>query len=46
MTTKQKFKSDAFAAIHSSASPLQKVGGIDQARALANRAPSMCTWSP
>jgi putative transcriptional regulator len=30
MTTKQKFKSDAFAAIHSSATALQKVGAIDQ----------------
>ena len=30
MTTKQKFKSDAFAAIHASAAALQKVGAIDQ----------------
>ena len=29
MTTKQKFKSDAFAAIHASAAALQKVGAID-----------------
>ena len=31
MATKRKFKSDAFAAIHSSASALYKVGGIDKA---------------
>ncbi len=31
MTTKPKFKSDAFEAIHSSASGLFKVGGIDKA---------------
>ena len=30
MTTKQKFKSDAFAAIHASAAALQKVGAIAQ----------------
>lgn len=30
MTTKQKFKSDAFAAIYASATALQKVGAIDQ----------------
>ena len=30
MTTKQKFKSDAFAAIHASAAALRKVGAIDQ----------------
>ena len=30
MTTKQEFKSDAFAAIHSSATALQKAGAIDQ----------------
>lgn len=30
MTTKQKFKSDAFAVIHASAAALQKVGAIDQ----------------
>ena len=30
MTTKKKFKSDAFAAIHASAAALQKVGVIDQ----------------
>ena len=30
MTTKQKFKSDAFAAIHASAAASQKVGAIDQ----------------
>ncbi|MEI7591202.1 MAG: transcriptional regulator, partial [Deltaproteobacteria bacterium] len=30
MTTKQRFKSDAFAAIHASATALQKVGAIDQ----------------
>lgn len=30
MTTKSKFKSDAFAAIHASATALQKVGAIDQ----------------
>ncbi len=30
MTTKPKFKSDAFAAIHASATALQKVGAIDQ----------------
>jgi putative transcriptional regulator len=30
MTTKQKFKSDAFTAIHASATALQKVGAIDQ----------------
>jgi putative transcriptional regulator len=29
MTTKKKFKSDAFAAIHASAAALQKVGAID-----------------
>ncbi len=29
MTTKPKFKSDAFAAIHASASALQKMGAID-----------------
>ena len=29
MTTKPKFKSDAFAAIHASASALQKVGAIE-----------------
>ena len=29
MTTKQKFKSDVFEAIHASASALQKVGAID-----------------
>jgi putative transcriptional regulator len=29
MTTKPKFKSDAFAAIHASATALQKVGAID-----------------
>jgi len=31
MTTKRKFKSDAFEAIHSSASALSKVGAIDKA---------------
>ncbi len=31
MTTKRKFKSDAFEAIHSSASALRKVGAIDKA---------------
>ena len=31
MTTKPKFKSDAFAAIHSSATALLRVGGIDKA---------------
>jgi putative transcriptional regulator len=31
MTTKPKFRSDAFAAIHSSASALLKVGAIDKA---------------
>jgi putative transcriptional regulator len=31
MTTKHKFKSDAFAAIHSSASALLEVGAIDKA---------------
>ena len=31
MTAKQKFKSDAFEAIHSSARALFKVGGIDKA---------------
>jgi putative transcriptional regulator len=30
MTKKQKFKSDAFAAIHSSAAALQRVGAIEQ----------------
>lgn len=30
MTTKPKFKSDAFAAIHASATALQKVGAISQ----------------
>jgi putative transcriptional regulator len=30
MTKKQKFKSDAFAAIHSSSAGLQRVGAIDQ----------------
>ena len=30
MTTKKKFKSDAFAAIHASAAALQRVGAIDQ----------------
>lgn len=30
MTTKPKFKSDAFAAIHASATALQKVGAINQ----------------
>lgn len=30
MTTKPKFKSDVFAAIHASAAALQKVGAIDQ----------------
>jgi putative transcriptional regulator len=30
MTTIKKFKNDAFAAIHASASALQKVGAIDQ----------------
>ena len=30
VTTKQKFKSDVFAAIHSSAAALQRVGAIDQ----------------
>jgi putative transcriptional regulator len=30
MTTKQKFKNDALAAIHASATALQKVGAIDQ----------------
>jgi putative transcriptional regulator len=30
MTKKQKFKSDAFAAIHASATALQKVGALDQ----------------
>ena len=30
MTTKQKFKSDAFASIHDSAAALQRVGAIDQ----------------
>lgn len=30
-TTKQKFKSDAFEAIHSSASALRKIGAIDKA---------------
>lgn len=31
MATKRKFKSEAFEAIHSSASALYKVGGIDKA---------------
>ena len=31
MTSKAKFKSDAFEAIHASASALRKVGGIDKA---------------
>jgi len=31
MTTKAKYKSDAFEAIHSSASALRKVGAIDKA---------------
>ena len=31
MTTKRKFKSDAFAAIHASARALRGVGGIDKA---------------
>ncbi|MEA2841203.1 MAG: putative transcriptional regulator [Methylobacteriaceae bacterium] len=31
MTAKRKFKSDAFEAIHSSASALRKVGAIDKA---------------
>lgn len=31
MTTKRKFKSDAFEAVHSSASALLKVGAIDKA---------------
>lgn len=31
MTTKAKFKSDAFEAIHASASALRKVGAIDKA---------------
>jgi len=31
MTTKRKFKSDAFEAIHASASALYKIGGIDKA---------------
>jgi putative transcriptional regulator len=30
LTTKQKFKSDALAAIHASATALQKVGALDQ----------------
>ena len=30
MTTKKKFKSDAFAAIHACVAALQKVGAIDQ----------------
>ena len=30
MATKRKFKSEAFEAIHSSASALHKMGGIDQ----------------
>lgn len=30
MTTKQKFKRDAFAAIHASAAALQRVGAVDQ----------------
>ena len=30
MTTKQKFKSDAFSAIHESATALKKIGAIDQ----------------
>jgi putative transcriptional regulator len=30
MTAKRKFKSDAFAAIHSSANPLLEVGAIDK----------------
>ena len=30
MTTKQKFKSEAFAAIHASAGGLQRIGAIDQ----------------
>ena len=30
MTTKQKFRSDAFAAIYASAAALQRVGAIDQ----------------
>ena len=30
MTTKRKFKSDGFTAIHASAAALQKVGAIDQ----------------
>lgn len=30
MTTKGKFKSDAFAAIHASATALQKIGAINQ----------------
>jgi putative transcriptional regulator len=29
MTTKRKFKSDAFEAIHASASALHKIGAID-----------------
>ncbi len=31
MATKRKFKSDAFEAIHSSASAMYKVGAIDKA---------------
>ena len=31
MTTKRKFKSDAFEAIHASARALRRVGGIDKA---------------
>jgi len=31
MATKRKFKSDAFEAIHSSASALRRVGAIDKA---------------
>lgn len=31
MTSKAKFKSDAFEAIHASASALRKVGAIDKA---------------
>lgn len=31
MTTRRKFKSDAFEAIHASAQALQKVGAIDKA---------------
>lgn len=46
MTTKNKFKTDAFEAIHSSASALYKVGAIDKATLRSFDVSCLATPSP